>query len=154
MRFDSLVIAGLGAVCWTSDAFAPGPLRRNPSVSSFPAVEIALTDTRGAVSSWKKYTGKKSSRLFMVDDEDEDEDDDDDDVGDSDDPLGNGVDSVSWLPTVIGAKDKDISAPTREVSPGLYRTDNFPLVAGKAPRLPWHLTLSPPSCHQKTATGC
>ena len=49
-------------------------------------------------------------------DEDDDDDDDDDDVGDRDDPLGNGIDSVSWLPTVIGGKDKATSTATREVS--------------------------------------
>jgi len=48
--------------------------------------------------------------------DDEDDEDDDEDVGDRDDPLGKGIDSVSWLPTVIGAKDKVTSTPTREVS--------------------------------------
>ena len=55
----------------------------------------------------------------MVEDEDEEDDDDDeddDDVGDRDDPLGKGIDSVSWLPTVIGAKDMATSTSTREVS--------------------------------------
>ena len=56
---------------------------------------------------------------MVEDDEEEDEDDDDDDddvVGDRDDPLGIGIDSVSWLPTVIGGKDKATSTQTREVS--------------------------------------
>jgi hypothetical protein len=37
----------------------------------------------------------------LEDDEDEDDYDDDDD---DDDPLSRGIDSVSWLPSVVGAK--------------------------------------------------
>ena len=52
-----------------------------------------------------------SSRLKMALDEYDDEDDDeydddeydDDDYDDNEDPLSDGVESVSWLPTVIGA---------------------------------------------------
>ena len=45
-----------------------------------------------------------SSRLKMALDEYEDDDEyDDDDYDDNEDPLSDGVDSVSWLPTEIGA---------------------------------------------------
>jgi hypothetical protein len=43
----------------------------------------------------------------LLDDEEEDEDEDDDhdeDDDDDDDPLSKGIDSVSWLPSVVGAK--------------------------------------------------
>ena len=46
---------------------------------------------------------KRSVVLRMVDDDDEDEDDDEYDEEEG--PLADGIDSVSWLPTVLGAKD-------------------------------------------------
>lgn len=46
-----------------------------------------------------------------MDDEDEDDEDDEDDENN---PLAKGVDSVSWLPTVVGAKDVDNPQITRE----------------------------------------
>jgi hypothetical protein len=38
------------------------------------------------------------------DDEDDEEDDDEDEDEDDEDPLSKGIDSVSWLPSVVGAK--------------------------------------------------
>ena len=62
-----------------------------------------------------------SSALNMVPDEydDEDEDDDDDDL---EDPLSDGVDSVSWLPTVIGA-----NGPTKAMMDVGAEADVLPL---------------------------
>lgn len=53
----------------------------------------------------------------MVDDDDDDDDEEDDEDGneDDEDPLGDGVDSVSWLPSVVGAKGKEVTS-AREVS--------------------------------------
>lgn len=42
------------------------------------------------------------SKEYENDEDEDDEDDDDEDEFDSNDPLGNGVDSVSWLPTAMG----------------------------------------------------
>ena len=47
--------------------------------------------------------------------EEDDDDDDDDDDEDDEDPLSKGIDSVSWLPTVVGAKaSSDKVTGTRE----------------------------------------
>ena len=45
---------------------------------------------------------------------------DDDDDDDADEPLSNGVDSVSWLPTVVGAKEVDASSDGGDVSAVLH----------------------------------
>ena len=126
MRFDSSVMMGLGglttASIWTmSDAFMVGPAI--PLHSLTPVTVVARNNILSSslvLCPTGKTTGTKSTtRLSMVEDEDEEDDDDDeddDDVGDRDDPLGKGIDSVSWLPTVIGAKDMATSTSTREVS--------------------------------------
>ena len=54
-------------------------------------------------------------RFLAADDDDEDFDDDDlEEKG----PLSDGVDSVSWLPSVVGAKGDNmpITSSTKEVS--------------------------------------
>jgi hypothetical protein len=55
-------------------------------------------------------------RQLAASDGDEDEDDDDDDEEEEEEeneqqngPLKDGVDSVSWLPSVIGAKGDDVA---------------------------------------------
>ena len=57
------------------------------------------------------------TRRFGALDNDEDEDDDDDEYDDEDKgPLANGIDSVSWLPSVEGAKGDNMPIEsTKEV---------------------------------------
>ena len=50
------------------------------------------------------------TRMFMG--LDEDDDDDDDDFDDDKGPLAKGIDSVSWLPTVNGAKGDNMPIDT------------------------------------------
>ena len=62
-------------------------------------------------------------RLSASENEEDDEDDDDDMYDDERGPLANGVDSVSWLPSVIGQKGdnmpitskKEVSNPSSSV---------------------------------------
>ncbi len=105
MRFDKQVISvltiGLSSINWNAEAFAPR-LQSNAVIHS----------PKGVVSFHiERLT---ATRLFMVEDDVDDEDDDDDD-NDDDDPLGDGIDSVAWLPSVIGARGKTITS-AREVS--------------------------------------
>ena len=84
-----------------SSAFTPRPFGRSlvlcPSAGPSDVVSQSIHRSRCLA---------KSSALRMVSDDDDDDEDyeEDDDV---EDPLGDGVDSVSWLPTVVGA-----NAPT------------------------------------------
>jgi hypothetical protein len=126
MRFDSLAIWGLGLVATAYtvrqvDSFMPIPLTRTIGSRYIHPAETGSCGSKILViNPFKHGAGTPLSQLFMVDDDeeedDDDDDDDDDDERDSNDPLGNGIDSVSWLPTVVGAKGKEISTPSREVS--------------------------------------
>ena len=107
MKFDrnapGFLIVKVCFIVWNAAAFAPRP----------PASSVVPSTTRGSLIPFC-LERPRTTRLFLVDDDDEAEDDDDDD-DDDEDPLGDGVDSVSWLPSVIGAKGKEISS-AREVS--------------------------------------
>ena len=63
-------------------------------------------------------------KLFAANDDDDDEDYDSDDDDDDDDeengPLSNGIDSVSWLPSVVGKTGENIKG-AKEVSPSPNR---------------------------------
>lgn len=104
MRFGEQVALFLGAlfVAHNADAFtATSRNRRIISQSGLTFVPESTVSTSCLVPSMKG----SSTRLFLADDDD-DEDDDDDDLN----PLGKGVDSVAWLPTVIGKKtDSELS---------------------------------------------
>ena len=85
------------------------------SISSFPRESVSLT------------------RRFAALDDDED-DDDDEDYDDDEGPLANGIDSVSWLPSVAGAKGDNMPIDsTKEVryvavlcyASALNETDGF-----------------------------
>ena len=88
-----------------------------PSVSSFGLFRAAQLDRSAYL--FHKWSHPKT-KLFMTD-EDDDEDDDDDE----DEPLSRGIDSVSWLPTLIGATG---SVPEMDESPeGAEVLPLFPL---------------------------
>ena len=70
------------------------------------------------------YSSSNWVRRLSVSDNEEDDDDDDDDMFDEErGPLANGVDSVSWLPSVMGRKGdnmpitskKEVSNPSSSV---------------------------------------
>jgi len=53
----------------------------------------------------------RSRSLFMAQQsEDDDEEDEDDEEGDEEDPLANGIDSVTWLPSLANQSTKTITA--------------------------------------------
>jgi hypothetical protein len=57
----------------------------------------------GSVGKWNAQQSL-TRRFLSAADEEEDEDEDEDDDDERKGPLSNGVDSVSWLPSVVGAK--------------------------------------------------
>ena len=96
------------------------------AVGAFNAVHGFVVDTRqGAVVNSRRRTQhefaltqslhslRKQSALRMVDDDDDEEDDDYDE---EEWPLADGIDSVSWLPSVIDAKDIDNPKISRDDS--------------------------------------
>lgn len=112
MRFDPkaivLLVVAAAAASWRQvDAFAP------------PLASAGVTRCSQNAMVRKPFVSRRTqtTRRFMVDSDDEV---DSDDYGE--DPLGEGVDSVAWLPTVAGAKNKDIST-AREVSGRLKLID-------------------------------
>lgn len=109
MRFNKEVVIFLSLLCYaqTVDAFVP----------------ISRTSTQlNSVGSTAapKTVGFVSSRLYAVDDDDEDDyddddDDDEDEYEDEENPLGKGVDSVSWLPSVKGQRAGKDASSIKEV---------------------------------------
>ena len=84
-------------------------LLKSPTTSSF----VLPSKTHSAANTWivgtgtarydersLSYRASLTRRFAGLDDDEEDDDDDFDDKG----PLANGIDSVSWLPSVDGAK--------------------------------------------------
>jgi len=101
-----------------SSAFVPRPVGR--SLVLFPSAGPSDVVSR---SVHRSRCLAKSSALRMVSDDDDDDDDEDYEEDDNvEDPLGNGVDSVSWLPTVVGA-----SAPTEAMMTVGSEADVLPL---------------------------
>jgi hypothetical protein len=75
-----------------------------------PAVRLPL-HTTGHAAPWLAPAAAQCRQPSTVclsamtnDDDDEDEEEEDDDTAE---PLSKGIDSVSWLPTVVGAKSSD-----------------------------------------------
>jgi len=83
------------------DAFAPQEFRQTtPFVS-----EITVRTSSTA------YPSRKLTRLNALDDDDEEEDEED-----AEEPLSKGVNSVSWLPSLIGARADGNSGLTQKGS--------------------------------------
>lgn len=101
MKFDRQTLccflAAAGSLVLTVDAFAPQYVKTG-AIQTFATYHPKLSIQRSS-----------PTKLFMA--VDDDEDDDDDEI---DGPLGNGVDSVGWLPTVIGAEGEEVTS-AREV---------------------------------------
>jgi len=89
------------SLCSTASAFVPGrgAVFQGQHALSRKQTTVPVFGVRKGKATTGASTG---SRLFSSE-EDDDYDDDDEDV-DSDEPLSKGIDSVSWLPTVAGAK--------------------------------------------------
>lgn len=83
----------------------------NTAIQRLPSSpEKSMLVSRNAPSSLTR-------QFLSAADEDEDDDDEEDDDDDQKGPLSNGVDSVSWLPSVVGAKGDNMPITTaKEVS--------------------------------------
>lgn len=68
---------------------------------------------------------KYSTRRFAASDDDDDDDDDYDEMDDEKGPLAKGIDSVSWLPSVAGAKGDNM--PITSIKEGTEIIPLFPL---------------------------
>jgi Lon protease-like protein len=132
MKFTAaavLALAGASGALPTVVAFVASSAKRGAVVgrdtasrTSSPGLHRPL-HAFGLNPSTTGVRGNKSELRMVDDDEDEDDDDTfDDDEGfddeeeDAENPLGSGVDSVSWLPGVKGAKDIPDPKITRDDS--------------------------------------
>jgi Lon protease-like protein len=120
MKFqrETLLYIAVASASWASmsDAFAPSQIVR----SRAPFVNV--------VAQQQIIFAKRSSLpcLWAKEDDEDDDEEDDDEVEDFEQPLAKGVDSVSWLPSLVNAKKGD------DTSDSLVRKDSeilplFPL---------------------------
>ena len=97
-------------------------LLQSQSIAAFvlPSTTCSVGNSRSlepsvqcSISSVYRESASLTRRFAALDDDDEDDDEDyDDDEG----PLANGIDSVSWLPSVAGAKGDNMPIDsTKEV---------------------------------------
>lgn len=96
MKFDHqtffCIMAAAGSMILNVDAFAPHYVKTG-------AIQTLATHPQT-----RSLQRMVPTQLFMAVDDDDDEDDE------IDGPLGNGVDSVGWLPTVIGAEGEETTS--------------------------------------------
>lgn len=126
MRFCNQVILSLASISVMGalvlqpgcEAFMITPANHNIrqrgatiATTSSRNIWVSITQQRQQRNSLKQRVGATAN-----DDEDYDTDDEDEDYDDEYEPLGKGIDSVSWLPSVIGETGGPV-AEAREVSP-------------------------------------
>ena len=102
MRFSKTALVSLVAsvsyLDLSADAFSSQLPRTLPS-------SLASSCFSNGLSLQNSSIRKKQTSLNLAsDDEDEDDEDDDDDHAEEGNPLAKGVNSVSWLPSVVGGK--------------------------------------------------
>eukprot|EP00535_Pseudo-nitzschia_heimii_P000452 CAMPEP_0197174120 /NCGR_PEP_ID=MMETSP1423-20130617/781_1 /TAXON_ID=476441 /ORGANISM="Pseudo-nitzschia heimii, Strain UNC1101" /LENGTH=464 /DNA_ID=CAMNT_0042623017 /DNA_START=168 /DNA_END=1562 /DNA_ORIENTATION=+ len=109
-------------------------LLKSPTTLSFvlPSKKYSVGGSRKFVTSRRnQHTDRSLSprgslvRRFAALDDDEDDDEDEDDDFDDKGPLANGIDSVSWLPSVDGAKGDNM--PIDSAKDGSEILPVFPL---------------------------
>ena len=118
MRFTTTTVVSLACAAglWPRavvDGFVVDTTRYGSTVSSYRGI----SNEWGLVKS--TILNRKAPVLRMVDDDEEDEDEDDE-YDEDEGPLADGIDSVAWLPSVIGAKDIEnpkISRDDSEILP-------------------------------------
>lgn len=71
-----------------------------------------MTTTKNLVA--REPFRRMSLRRFLALDDDDDEDDEEEDEEEIDGPLSKGIDSVSWLPSVVGARGSGDVSSTRK----------------------------------------
>jgi len=106
-------------------------LLQSQSIAAFvlPSTTCSVGNSRGlepsvqcSISSFPRESVSLTRRFAALDD---DEDDDDEDYDDDEGPLANGIDSVSWLPSVAGAKGDNM--PIDSTKEGSEIIPLFPL---------------------------
>lgn len=112
MKFSKetlLYMVVVASVSWApfGDAFAHASIRLRASF-------VQVNTGSNYLEAQSKARKASSARLWSQLDDDDEEDEDDSDVGRG--PLSKGVDSVSWLPTVVGAKGDGNAALTQKDS--------------------------------------
>jgi len=115
-RTGLLVFLSLAA---SGSAFAPATLNNISNVRSCinkDSPNIVNSNT-GRITPFSKYAfstrANSRSTRFMTENEEMEE------------PLGKGVDSVSWLPTVIGAQPSDPESEVSRISEFYYQRKNL-----------------------------
>ncbi|CAJ1959159.1 unnamed protein product [Cylindrotheca closterium] len=118
MKFGEQVALFLGAlfVAQQTTAFVPASRIHSSKGLAFIPESSIMTSTSRAVPSLQG----SSTCLFAYDDDDDEDDDEEDELN----PLGKGVDSVSWLPSVVG---KTKSAEISNIQDGTEVLPLFPL---------------------------
>ena len=116
-----------------SNAFLPHRLRLLPPLPQWKTSIMIIMDamTTTTTTTNRRSMGFPVARfLAALDDEeehDDDEDDDDEDDIDPLEPLANGIDSVSWLPSVKDTKTSTSSSSSSEEHPNAELIPLFPL---------------------------
>lgn len=122
MKFGKRVALLLGAlfVVQQTDAFVPASTGRSRGDPTTNGVAFIPPSSVAYGVFFVPSLQASSTRLFLTgDDEDEDEEDEDDL-----NPLGKGVDSVAWLPSVIG---ETVSSEISSIQDGADVLPLFPL---------------------------
>jgi len=100
-----------------------GLVRSGPSLKSAHCQQ--LSNSRRRSTTVPPHRNGLTRRFASSGDDDEDDEDEDDDFDDDKGPLANGIDSVSWLPTVDGAKGDNM--PIDSTTEGSEILPLFPL---------------------------
>jgi Lon protease-like protein len=97
---EALLYIAVASASWASmsDAFAPSQIVR----SRAPFVTQAISGSNSQTLSAKPK--RSVACLWSKEDDEDDDDDDDEDTDDFEQPLSKGIDSVSWLPSLVNAK--------------------------------------------------
>ena len=99
MKFGKETLLALAATCCLltsqADAFVPASIR---------STKFALVNSRMVTSTTSPNKLSRTTVVRRLADDDDDLDAEDDEEG----PLGKGIDSVSWLPSVVGKKGESV----------------------------------------------
>jgi Lon protease-like protein len=113
MKFPKEVLLCLlaGLLSWNTQAFSHSSTRMVQSPSFLGKTTRTTSVRRTAITSVKN---RRLVRANMAADDDEEEDEEDDY---NNEPLAKGVDSVSWLPSVVGKPAVDTTTTTAATTP-------------------------------------
>jgi hypothetical protein len=111
MKFHAVLLASVLGLLEYSSAFSPSRLVGMPQSCTEGAASQLVGEKKRQLEPSRSNNRKvhcprsyRTCRNLASSDDDDDDEDDDDEYDVSAGPLKDGVDSVSWLPSVIGAK--------------------------------------------------